>query len=64
MSYQNPSVCKHGRQFCLKCHNTVTKSQALDALESLDDYARMGESIEPIGPYTILKRYIEEGASV
>lgn len=37
----------------------ITKEEALEALESLDDCARMAD-IEPIGPYNVLKQFIEE----
>lgn len=38
----------------------ITKQQALEAVEDMDDFARMEASIEPIGAYNILKRFIEE----
>lgn len=37
----------------------ITKETALECLEDMDDYARMA-NIEPIGPYTTLKEYIEQ----
>ena len=38
----------------------VTSSQALEALEDMDDYARMEASIEPIGAYNTIKQFIEQ----
>lgn len=37
----------------------VTKEEALESLEDMDDFARMAD-IAPIGPYNLLKRYIEQ----
>jgi len=37
----------------------ITKEQALEALENMDDYARMA-NIEPIGAYSVLMAYIEQ----
>ena len=33
-------------------------SAALEALEDMDDFARMDCSVEPIGAYSVLKRFI------
>lgn len=33
-------------------------SAALEALEDMDDFARMNCSVEPIGAYNVLKRFI------
>ena len=33
-------------------------SAALEALEDMDDFARMNCSVEPIGAYSVLKRFI------
>ena len=38
----------------------VTHDQALVALESMDDYAKMSISVDPIGPRKTLERYIEQ----
>lgn len=37
-----------------------TTEDALTALEQMDDCARSECSINPIGPYAILKKFIEE----
>ena len=37
----------------------ITKEQALEVLEDMDDFARMS-NIEPIGHYNLLQRYIEQ----
>ena len=37
----------------------ITKEQALEALESMDDFARMAD-VDPVGPYRVLKDYIEQ----
>lgn len=34
--------------------------RALEALENMDDYARMGISIDPYGPYGFLLKFIKE----
>lgn len=33
--------------------------RALEALESMDDFARMDTGVEPIGPYKVLREFIE-----
>lgn len=38
----------------------VSAAQALEALESMDDLCKMPYSIDPIGPYKVLQRYIEQ----
>lgn len=38
----------------------ITKKQALDALDDLDDYCRMEIMVDPQGPYLVLKKYIEQ----
>jgi hypothetical protein len=38
----------------------TTAIDARAALESMDDYARMSCSVEPLGAYNVLKRYIEQ----
>jgi len=38
----------------------VTKEQALEALESMDDYARMEIGVTAQGPYNVLKKFIEQ----
>jgi ribulose bisphosphate carboxylase small subunit len=40
----------------------VTKEDALEALDNIDDYARMA-GIDPIGPYKVLKDFIEKNSS-
>jgi len=40
----------------------VTREQALEALESLDDFARMNVSVDPVGPRETLRRFIESAA--
>ena len=42
----------------------ITKERALEALENLDDYARMQVSIEPIGSYNSLKEFIEQSSKI
>ena len=39
---------------------TVTWQQACDAVEDLDDYARMTVGVDPIGPRETLYRFIEQ----
>jgi hypothetical protein len=38
----------------------VTEAQALEALDNLDDYAKMAISVDPVGPREILHRFIEQ----
>lgn len=38
----------------------VTHEQAAEALDSLDDYARMDCGVDPIGPRGVLERYIAQ----
>lgn len=38
----------------------ITKEQALEALDSLDDYARMDVSVDAYGPRRVLEQYIEQ----
>jgi hypothetical protein len=40
-------------------NRSVSKEEALAALENLDDFSRMNTSVNPIGPYEVLKQYIE-----
>ena len=40
-------------------YRKVTKKQAMEALDNMDDYARMAD-IDPIGPHATLKRFIEQ----
>lgn len=37
----------------------ITKEEALECLEDMDDFARIAD-VAPIGPYNLLKRYIEQ----
>ena len=39
-----------------------TKAQALEALEDMDDCARMNAGVDPHGPYNVLLRYIKQSA--
>lgn len=41
----------------------ITDKQALSALESLDDYARMELGVDPTGPYKTLKAFIFQNAT-
>ena len=38
----------------------VTDAQAIEAIESLDDYARMMVGVDPSGPRELLYRYLEQ----
>ncbi len=38
----------------------VSKATALEALDSLDDYARMQTGVDAFGPRTALQRFIEQ----
>lgn len=38
----------------------VTTEEALEALENMDDYARMNVGVNPFGPYDVLKKFIEQ----
>lgn len=38
----------------------VSIEDALEALEEMDDYARMEIGVEPFGPYKVLKTFIEQ----
>ncbi|MCB4358475.1 hypothetical protein [Quatrionicoccus australiensis] len=38
---------------------TEEQLRALEALESMDDFARMDTGVEPIGPYKVLREFIE-----
>ena len=42
---------------------TITDTQAMDALESLDDYARMDIGVAPTGPYRTLRKFILQHAT-
>lgn len=42
----------------------ITIEQAKTALDNLDDYARMDVGVNAMGPRGVLKRFIEEAASV
>lgn len=37
----------------------ITKEEALEAIEDMDDFARMA-NIEPIGAYKVLKQFVED----
>lgn len=37
----------------------ITREEALEAIEDMDDFARMAD-IEPIGAYNTLKEYVEQ----
>ena len=39
-------------------HALITKKQALEALDNLDDYARMEVGVDAVGPRTVLERFI------
>lgn len=39
-------------------HSLITKKQALEALDNLDDYARMEIGVDAVGPRTVLERFI------
>lgn len=39
---------------------TITKAQALEALDSLDDYARMETGVDAHGPRETLRKFIEQ----
>lgn len=38
----------------------LTKEEALELLNDLDDYARMQVAVDPYGPFNALKQYIED----
>lgn len=38
---------------------TITKEQALEALDNMDDYARMTVGVDAVGPRNTLRAYIE-----
>ena len=38
----------------------VSIEEAIEALESIDDCARMDIGVNPIGPYKVLKSFIEQ----
>lgn len=40
----------------------ITKQQALEALDNLDDYARMDVGVDAIGSRRVLREYIEQSA--
>lgn len=40
----------------------ITRERALEALDSLDDYAKMGAGVDAHGPIGVLKRFIEQGS--
>lgn len=42
----------------------ITKEQALEALEDMDDFARMEREVIPIGAYNTLKQFIEESSKI
>lgn len=44
----------------MKQTEPVTDAQAADAIESLDDYARMMVGVDPAGPRETLYRYLEQ----
>lgn len=39
---------------------TVTKEEALEALDSIDDLARMDIGVDPIGPRTVLENFLKQ----
>ena len=40
-----------------------TKEQTLEALDAMDDYARMEAGVDPIGPREALRKFIEQSAA-
>jgi hypothetical protein len=42
---------------------TPSKQQALEALDSMDDFARMTLGVDAAGPREVLRRYIESTAA-
>ena len=42
----------------------VSREQAREALDALDDYAKMSISVDPIGPRKVLERFIAESTAV
>ena len=43
----------------LRDWDKIDPKKALEVLEDLDDYARMGVAVEPTGPYHFMKQFIE-----
>lgn len=41
---------------------TITKAQALEALDDLDDYARMETGVDAHGPRETLRQFIEQAS--
>lgn len=41
----------------------VTREQALEALDAMDDYARMDTGVDAKGPREVLRRFIEGTAA-
>ena len=39
---------------------TITKSEVLEALDSMDDFAKMDCGVDPIGARTLIENYIEQ----
>ena len=38
----------------------ITNEQALEAIDNMDDYARMGVSVDPIGPRETLIEFVQQ----
>lgn len=38
--------------------------RALEALENMDDFARMDTGVDPVGPYKVLRDFIETRADL
>lgn len=49
-----------GQKSCLDPSMKVSVEDALEALESMDDFARMDISVTPIGPYSVLHKFIDQ----
>jgi hypothetical protein len=48
----------------MKQTDPVTDTQAAEAIESMDDCARMTIGVDPSGPREVLYRYVEQARSV
>ena len=40
MSFDDPEKCKHGRQFCLKCHNK-SEDRLTNLIQAAEDYIKV-----------------------
>jgi hypothetical protein len=49
-----------GQKSCLDPSAKVSVEDALEALESMDDFARMDIGVTPIGPYSVLHKFIDQ----